>query len=145
MELVTVRTFSNYISANILLSKLRSCGIECYLKDENTATLLANALCSITLVIKKDDVPKVIELFRQFDEEDKKNTVCPKCGSNNIELVPKHSAANTVASVLSWLFFTKMQGSSENIYQCNDCGYESETLPESLNTDDTMIEQKNLN
>ena len=50
MELVTVRTFNNYISANILLAKLRNGGIECYLKDEYTVTMdpfLTNAVGGI--------------------------------------------------------------------------------------------------
>ena len=55
MELVTVRTFSNYFSANLLLSKLRDGGIECYLKDEYTVTMdpiLTYAVGGIKLVVK---------------------------------------------------------------------------------------------
>ena len=57
MELITIRTFNNYFSANILLTKLRDAGIQCYLKDEYTVTmdpLLTNAVGGIKLVINKD-------------------------------------------------------------------------------------------
>ena len=58
MELVTVQTFDNYFSANILLTRMRDAGIECYLKDEYTVTidpLLSNAIGGIKLVVKKRD------------------------------------------------------------------------------------------
>jgi len=92
MELVTVRTFTNYFSANILLSKLRDGGIQCYLKDEFTVTMdpiLTNAVGGIKLIVNNDDLPEVLEIIKHFDDEYRQNAVCPKCGSHNIELVPK--------------------------------------------------------
>jgi hypothetical protein len=62
MELVTVRTFNNYFSANIMLSKLKDGGIRCYLKDEFTVTvdpILSNAVGGIKLVVNKDDESEV--------------------------------------------------------------------------------------
>ena len=85
MELVTVRTFSNYISANLLLSKLRNGGIECYLKDENTVTMdpiLTYAVGGIKLVVKKEDSEEVLKILQQFDEDYMQKAVCPKCGSH---------------------------------------------------------------
>ncbi|MEO8765224.1 MAG: hypothetical protein ABI416_13090 [Ginsengibacter sp.] len=134
MELITVRTFNNYFSANILLTKLRDAGIQCYLKDEYTVTidpLLTNAVGGIKLVINKDDSHEVFELLRLFDDEYKRNAVCPKCGSNNIDLVPKRNTANMVTAILSWLF-SDYAVSVENVYKCEGCGYESADLPESL-------------
>ncbi len=57
MDLITIRTFQNYFFAHILLTKLRSVGIECYLKDEFTVTtdpFLSNALGGIKLVVPKE-------------------------------------------------------------------------------------------
>ena len=139
MELVTVRTFNNYISANLLLSKLRNGGIECYLKDENTVTmdpLLTYAVGGIKLVVKKEDTPEVFEILQQFDEDFKNNVVCPKCGSHNIELIPKKNVSNMIAAIVSFFFFIYFV-STENKYRCTNCGYESNTLPEDahINTD----------
>ena len=39
INLVTVKTFDSYFLANIILGRLRSEGIECYLKDEATITI----------------------------------------------------------------------------------------------------------
>lgn len=135
MELVTVRTFTNYFSANILLSKLRDGGIQCFLKDEYTVTmdpLLMNAVGGIKLVVNRDDAAEVLELIRHFDEDYRRNAVCPKCGSHNIDLVPKRTTANLATAILSWLF-SSYAVSAENVYKCGTCGYESETLPETMN------------
>ena len=147
MELVTVRTFTNYFSANILLSKLRDGGIQCFLKDEYTVTmdpLLMNAVGGIKLVVNKDDAEEVLQLLQHFDEDYRRGAVCPRCGSHNIELVPKRNAANMITAILSWLF-SNYAVSAENVYQCSSCGYESATLPESLNNDLDIMEAKNQN
>jgi predicted RNA-binding Zn-ribbon protein involved in translation (DUF1610 family) len=145
MELVTVRTFSNSFSANLLLSKLRNGGIECYLKDEYTVTmdpLLTNAVGGIKLVVKKEDAAEVFELLMQFDKDFQSKAVCPKCGSHNIELVPKRNAANMITAILSWIF-SAYAVSAENVYKCSNCGYESSTLPEPLDAE--ILDHENLN
>lgn len=147
MELVTIRTFTNYFSANILLSKLRDGGIQCYLKDEFTVTMdpiLTNAVGGIKLIVNKDDVPEVLEIINHFDEEFRQNAVCPKCGSHNIELVPKKNASNMITAILSWLF-SSYAVSAENVYQCSNCGYESNTLPEPLQSDTNNFKSESLN
>ncbi len=107
MDLITIRTFQNYFSAQILLTKLRSAGIECYLKDEfmvTVAPFLSNGVGGIKLVVKRKDEQEVSVLLNQFDEEYRKSAVCPKCGNNTIELVPKKTTANTLTAILSWIF-----------------------------------------
>ena len=109
MDLVTIRTFQNYFSAHILLTKLRSSGIECYLKDEFTVTVdpfLSNAVGGIKLVVKKEFEKEANEMLRLFDDEYMQSVVCPKCGSHSISLVPKQSTSNMVTAVLSWLLGT---------------------------------------
>ena len=147
MELITIRTFNNYFSANILLTKLRDSGIQCYLKDEYTVTIdpiLTNAVGGIKLVINKKDSQEVFELLRQFDEDYKRNAVCPKCGSHNIELVPKRTAANMITAIVSWLF-SDYAVSVENVYKCSTCGFESSTLPEPVQTGVDIFEPGSLN
>ena len=147
MELVTIRTFQNYFSASILLTKLRDAGIQCYLKDEHTVTinpLLTNAVGGIKLVINKEDSQEVFELLQQFDEDYSRSAVCPKCGSHTIELVPKRTASNMITAILSWLF-SDYAVSAENVYKCGKCGYESQTLPEPLQRDPGIPGSENLN
>lgn len=147
MELIVLRTFNNYFSANILLTKLRDAGIQCYLKDEYTVTmdpLLTNAVGGIKLMVNKADADEVVALMKHFDEEYRRNAVCPKCGSHDIELVPKRSAANMITAILSWLF-SDYAVSAENVYQCGTCDFESNTLPEPLQNNITHYQSRDLN
>lgn len=147
MELVVVRTFNNFFSANILLTKLKDAGIQCFLKDEYTVTmdpLLTNAVGGIKLVINKEDSEDVIALMKHFDEEYRRNAVCPKCASNDIHLVPKRSPANMITAILSWLF-SDYAVSAENVYQCGSCGFESNVLPEPLQNNITRYQSEDLN
>ncbi|HEY8690531.1 MAG TPA: hypothetical protein VIM07_14945 [Chitinophagaceae bacterium] len=131
MELVTIQTFDNFFSANIQLTRLRSAGIECYLKDEYTVTidpLLSNAIGGIKLVVRKSEERNVRKLLREMNAESDSKLLCPQCGSHKFILVPKRSAENLLAAISTWLF-SSYAVSAENVYQCTDCGYESETLP----------------
>lgn len=146
MDLITIRTFQNYFSAQILLTKLRSAGIECYLRDEfmvSVAPFLSNGVGGIKLVVKKKDEPEVSAMLHQFDEEYRKSAVCPKCGSNTIELVPKKTTANMLTAILSWLF-SNYAISAENVYQCSTCKYESNSLPEPFQNS-IVCEEEELN
>jgi hypothetical protein len=147
MDLITIRTFQNYFSAHIILTRLRSLGIECFLKDEFTVTvdpILSNAVGGIKLVVTKENEEEVRKILQQFDEEYMKSAVCPKCGNHTIELVPKNTTTNMATAILSWLF-SNYAVSAENIYQCSTCKYESETLPETFDNDSLLYEAEELN
>ena len=134
MEMVTVRTFDNYFSANIILGRLREAGIDCYLKDEYTVTIdpiLSNAIGGIKLNVYKEDEEMVTTILKEFDEEYLRSAVCPKCNTSNILLVPKQGAGNFITAIFTWLF-SSYAVAPENIYQCQQCGYESKTLPEDV-------------
>lgn len=147
MELITIRTFQNYFTAHILLTKLRSAGIECYLRDEFTVTIdpfLSNAVGGIKLVVKKEMEYSACKMLQQFDEDYRQSAVCPKCGSKTIELVPIRTTTNLLTALLTWIF-GNYAISAKNIYQCSTCKYESETLPESLHSDLLILEKESLN
>lgn len=147
MDLITIRTFQNYFSAHILLTKLRNAGIECYLKDEFTVTIdpiLSNAVGGIKLVVKGKDKEEALKIIQFFDEEYMKSAVCPKCGNHTIELVPKKTTVNIATALLSWIF-GNYAVSAENIYQCTTCKYESATLPETFQNDTFFYEEEELN
>ncbi len=132
MDLEVVKTFDNYFSANISLTKLQAAGIECYLKDENTVTIdpiLTNAIGGIKLVVKTDDVPDAKKLLEQFDEEYTKSATCPECGSNSFSYIAKPGATNYITAILTWLF-SSYAIAPDYVYRCGKCGYESERLPE---------------
>ncbi len=132
MDLIILQTFDNYFNANIQLTRLRSAGIECYLKDEYTVTidpLLSNAIGGIKLLVRKNEEYTVRKLLREMNASAEKQFLCPQCNSHKFILVPKRSAENLLAAITTWLF-SAYAVSAENIYQCTRCGYESEKLPE---------------
>lgn len=132
MELVTIQAFDNFFSANIQMTRLRAAGVECYLKDEYTVTidpLLSNAIGGIKLLVRKSEERNVRKLLREMNEEADSKLLCPQCGSHKFILVPKRTTENLLAAITTWLF-SAYAVSAENVYQCTDCGYESETLPE---------------
>lgn len=147
MNLVTIRTFQNYFTAHIILTKLQSAGIECFLKDEFTVTvdpILSNAVGGIKLVVRKEDEDAANKLLNEFDEAYRQSAVCPKCGSKTIELVPKQTTANIATAILTWLFGSYAI-SAKNIYKCSSCGYESENLTENFEHEGVGFEEENLN
>lgn len=138
MEIATIRTFDNYFLANILLTRLRHAGIECYLKDEYTVTidpLLSNAIGGIKLIVKKTDESEARKMLQVFDNEYRNSITCPQCGSHDVLLVPKQSAENFITAIASWLF-SAYAVSAENVYKCSICGYESKVLPETHTAED---------
>ncbi|MGN6603093.1 MAG: putative signal transducing protein [Ginsengibacter sp.] len=145
MDFVTVRTFQNYFSAHITLTKLRDAGIQCFLKDEFTVTvdpILSNAVGGIKLVVAKDQEEAAFQLLNEFDEAYRKTVACPRCGSKSIELVPKQTTGNLATAILTWLFGSYAI-SAKNVYRCSSCGYESESLPEALDAKD--LEETEMN
>ena len=138
MDTVVIRTFDNYFLANILLTKLRHAGVECYLKDEYTVTidpLLSNAIGGIKLIVKKTDEPEARKMMQVFENEYRDNITCPRCGSHDVLLIPKQSPENFIAALASWLF-SAYAVSAENVYKCSNCGYESKVLPETYTVED---------
>ena len=131
--MVVIRTFDNYFSANIMLTKLRDVGVQCFLKDEYTVTidpLLSNAIGGIKLVVRKEDMLFALQVMRGFDDDYKNAVQCPKCGSHDIVLVPKSGVENFLTALSTWLF-SAYALSAENVYECTQCGCQSEKLPES--------------
>ncbi|MDB5202168.1 MAG: hypothetical protein JWQ27_1577 [Ferruginibacter sp.] len=134
METVILKTFDNYFTANIILTRLQNAGINCYLKDEYTVTIdpiLSNAIGGIKLAVDVYDAQQAQLLLNEFEEDYRKAAVCPKCNRNEINLVPKPGVENIVTSILTWLF-SSYAVAGETIYQCGHCGYESKTLPENV-------------
>ena len=132
METVVLKTFDNYFSAHIILNKMQLAGINCYLKDEYTVTIdpiLSNAIGGIKLAVTLDHVPDASKLLLQFEEEYLRSVVCPGCGGNNITHISRPGTGNFISAILTWLF-TSYAVAPEKIYKCQDCQYESETLPQ---------------
>lgn len=132
MDTVVVRTFDNAILAHITSDKLTNAGVENYIFDENTNTVMpiwGMAIGGIKIAVDKADEERALQKLHEIDEEYRKSAMCPKCSANDIILIPKKSAGNVLLGILTWMF-SRHAVSGEYVYHCNNCGYESDTLPE---------------
>lgn len=136
MEFATIRSFDNYITANIVKSKLESEGIYCFLKDQNITTMYGAAFTKIVLQVPADAEQKansiLLELEKEMAEEqaqhgfweedteqlDPDNRVCVHCGSKNTRRIEDDKDSIP----LSWLFKKlKIKFQSEK-WHCFHCG-----------------------
>lgn len=132
MDLITVKTFDNYFSANIILTRLHAEGVECYLKDETTITIdpiLTNAIGGIKLVVKKENARYVKGILQRFEKEYTQAATCPKCKAHEFIYLAKPGVTNFLTAILTSLF-ASYAIASEYVYRCENCGYETERLPD---------------
>jgi hypothetical protein len=71
MNYVHLRSFDNYVNANIQLGMLQDAGINCHLQDEYTITidpLLNYAIGGMKLMVYETQVPRAMQLLSSTEE-----------------------------------------------------------------------------
>jgi hypothetical protein len=136
MSFVSVQSFSNYIDAHIMLGRLKDEGIDCWLRNEATTTIIpiwTTAIGGIQLMVKQEQLQRAGFLLQRMDEEKKINRLCPTCFSHNVEYI------NSIRKPVNWLsaFVTFILGDfalmPEQRYHCFHCGAEFEKPLEASN------------
>jgi len=72
VQYVPIQSFDNYIEANIIRSRLEQEGINCWLQDENSATItpfLADSIGGIKLMVPESQVDRAKELLSIFKQQ----------------------------------------------------------------------------
>ena len=127
MDFVILQSFNNYLDAHLLMAKLESEEIQCWLQDENTVTLypiLTNAVGGIKLFVNKNDLSRARQIFWEVENNRKKTIECPKCKGRNIELVSTpRKAANWFSAILTF-FLGDYALTVDKVNHCFDCGNE---------------------
>ncbi|MFT3979425.1 MAG: hypothetical protein QM687_03075 [Ferruginibacter sp.] len=132
MNTVVIRTYYSPIPARITAAKLSDAGVESFIWGEDAVQTIAfsNSLNgAIQLVVKEEDAAKARQLLYEFDEEYRKAAVCPRCGRNDFIVDTRLEYDNSLLAFFS-KFFSVNPTSGKSVYQCKNCGYESESLPE---------------
>ena len=127
MKFVPIRSYDNYVPAHLAMGRLKEDGIECWLKDENTVTIdpiLTNAVGGIKLMVEESEAQKAWELLNELMQNYKKIIPCPKCGSNNLELVSTPRKAMTWISAITTFFLGDYALTVEKVYHCFNCNNE---------------------
>jgi type III secretory pathway lipoprotein EscJ len=73
MSFIQVRSFDNYIEANIVMHMLQHHDINCHLKDEYTITIdpfLSPALGGMKLMVHQSQVERALELMENSGREE---------------------------------------------------------------------------
>lgn len=125
-------SFDNYLYANILLSRLKEEGFDCYLKDENTVTidpLLSPAIGGMKLMVREDEFQRASALLHHIEAEYVATIPCPNCGKPALQLLKTVSKpSNFFLAMLKQLF----EGSSsqeKKYYRCTNCGITTDEIP----------------
>lgn len=133
MKFVILRSYDNYINANLQLQQLEAEGIRAYLQDENSAIItpyLSNAAGGIKLLVFEDQLQRATEIINSIEEEYRKSLPCPQCNSFTIHpVVDTKEASNWFTSLVRSLF-GNYTASVKIIYRCFTCGYEMDQLPD---------------
>ncbi|HUQ96632.1 MAG TPA: DUF2007 domain-containing protein [Chitinophagaceae bacterium] len=134
MEYVPLRSFDNYIEANIVLNMLRHYNINCHLKDENIITidpLLSPALGGMKLMVHEAHVARAWDLMDSAEAEYLKTVACPVCKEHALKRVQVTKAHKSKLGALARLLLKGQSVELTKMYQCTACGYDFKTLPES--------------
>jgi DNA-directed RNA polymerase subunit RPC12/RpoP len=127
MDFVILQSFTNYIDAHIILGRMQEENIDCWLKNENTVTVMpiwTNAIGGIQLMVRREQLQEASEVLKNIELERKQNIHCPKCNSHDVEYI------NTIRKPVNWLsaaatfFLGDYAMMPEQRYHCFSCGEE---------------------
>ena len=109
------------------MTLLESEEIDCWLQDENTVTVYpiwTNVVGGIKLMVKKEDYPRALEIFKQAENNRKEAVECPKCKGHNVEEVSSpRKPANWISAIFTYSFMAYPLG-VDKVNHCFDCGHE---------------------
>ncbi|MBI2729899.1 MAG: DUF2007 domain-containing protein [Sphingobacteriales bacterium] len=132
MQFVQIRSFDNYMEANLVLGMLQEQGINCHLKDENTITidpLLSPAIGGMKLMVYASQAERAKEILAEAEKEYVSTIPCSKCGEKKLvvkEFVDKPK--NFLAALKSQL----LMGQTSPVikyYSCENCGTVYQEIP----------------
>ena len=124
MEFIVLHSFANYMEAHMLMGRLEEEGIRCWLKDEHTVTIdpiLTNAVGGIKLMVPEDQYERALALLHDMNAAKRAKMVCPKCGSNDIELVTTPRKLSNWLGALAGYLFGSLAIGVDKTWHCFHC------------------------
>ena len=123
MSIVCLTTCNSVIEATYIKNNLENEGIESFLANEISATLLPgyNGIMNggVHVMIDSSDVERAQKLVSLPNESTE--LVCPACSSNNIKISFSSNKFMRIFLIVFSLFTTTPFGNIKNKYSCKDC------------------------
>jgi ribosomal protein L37AE/L43A len=132
MNFVELRSFDNYIEANIVLNMLRHSNIKCHLKDEYTVTidpLLSPALGGMKLMVHTSQVERAWDMMDEAEQQYLRSIPCPVCKMHALKIISVTKKHKCKLAALASMLLNGKSVELSKIYQCSSCGYDFKTLP----------------
>ncbi len=132
MEFVQLRSFDNYIEANIVLNMLQHGDIVCHLKDENIITIdpfLSPAIGGMKLMVHHSQVARAWELMEKAEAQYLKTIACPVCKSHQLGLVSITKKHKCKLAAFASMVLNGRSVEKRKVYRCGQCGYDFKELP----------------
>jgi hypothetical protein len=132
MDYVELRSFDNYIEANIVLNMLQHSGINCHLKDENIITidpLLSPALGGMKLMVHHVHAERAWDLMDRAEQQYLKEIPCPVCKAHRLKAVSITREHKCKLAALVSMLLNGHSVEVSKIYRCGNCGYDFREIP----------------
>jgi hypothetical protein len=132
MDYVQLRSFDNYIEANIVMNMLRHFNINCHLKDENLITidpLLSPAIGGMKLMVHHAQLERAWELMEDAEEQYLKSISCPVCKAHRLKAVSITKTHKCKLAALASMLLTGRSVEIDKVYRCTSCGYDFKQVP----------------
>lgn len=132
MTFVELRSFDNYIEANIVMHMLQHANINCHLKDENIITidpLLSPAIGGMKLMVHHSQVEKAWDLIERAEQEYLKDIPCPVCHAHALKTISVTKKHSSKLSALASMLLNGHSVEVTKMYRCTKCGYDFKDLP----------------
>ena len=132
MEFVQLRSFDNYIEANIVLNMLQHENINCHLRDEHVVTidpLLSPALGGIKLMVHHAHVERAWDLIDKAEQQYLKTIPCPVCKAHALTTISVTREHKCKLAALAYMILNGQSVEVTKMYKCSACGYDFKHLP----------------
>ena len=126
-----IRSYDNYIQANMQLTLLQDAGLDCYIQDEYTITidpLLSPALGGMKLMVKENDIDEANRILETTERTFLENVVCENCGQKSIQKIVNVKTFDTVWQQLWSVLKNGQPVEQTTVYRCYSCGAIQEGL-----------------
>ena len=129
---VLLKSFNNYIEANIVLKMLQDAGINCHLQDEHLNTIV-HLPSGMQLMVFYSQAERAKEILHAVEEDFLRSVPCSKCGNYALEVkmveVDVQPQLGSILSLFSRWFSDEGTMVKMKHYACAECGAVYEDLP----------------